>query len=432
MDATTLGILCIVAMLVFMMLGVPVVYSLGFSAVCFGLIAYGSGLLPKVGNTAFYALYNLDWIPLPLFVLLGAILARTSMGEDLFRALWKWLSRIPGGLIVSGFMGQAVMSAALGTSSSTIIVVGKVAVPEFERYGYNKRFALGGLLAGGILGPLIPPSTTMIIYSVLTRVSLGQLFTAGILPGILCAVMLSIPAILYCKFKPNYGPITRSYPWKERFRSLSKVWPVILTIVAILGSIYWGIATPSESAGLGVMAVLLIGVFIFGLRWVGIKDALVETALVNGLMMFVMTGAMLFSFVVGSANLGKFIAEIVESSSLSPWMVIIAINIILLILCCPLDELTVTFITIPIFVPLIISLGFDPLWFGIVFVVNTQMGLISPPLGMDLFVTSVVFDIPQSELLRGVMPFFLTLLVFLAIIIAFPQISLWLPAMMIK
>ncbi len=432
MSQTMMVILAVCGFIAFLLLGVPVAFSLGFIGLSLGLITLGTGVLSKLGNIPYYMLFNLDWIPLPLFILLGSLIAETTMGSDLFNAASKWLSRIPGGLMISGIFGEAVMSAALGTSSSTIIVVGKVAVPEFDKHGYNRSYAIGSLLAGGVLGPLIPPSTTMIIYSVLTETSLGRLFSAGIMPGILCAIMLALPAFLICWRRPKYGAPTGGVPWRERFASLTRIWPVILVILAILGSIYLGVATPNESAGVGVVAVLIIGIAMFDLRWPGIKRAIIEAVTVNAMMMFVFTGAALFSYIVGSGNAGKYVAELVRSSSLSPWWVIIAINILLLILCCPLDEITVTFVTLPIFVPLIVSLGFDPIWFGIVFLVNTQLGLITPPLGMDLFVTSTIFNIPTVELLRGVTPFFIALLVFLAIIIAFPQISLWLPSYMVR
>ncbi len=419
-------------MFVLMMLGVPIVFTLGISAATFGLIIYGSSVLPKLGWTTFQALYNLNWIPLPMFVLIGSLIAETTMGDDLFSAISKWMSRIPGGLIIASTWGEAVMASTLGTSATCIIVVGKVAVPEFERHGYNRKLGAGALLAGGVLGPLIPPSTTMIIYSILASVSLGQLFTAGIIPGIVLAIILTIPTLIICTLKPEYGPKTESYSWRERFRSVSRVWPVVVVILAILGSIYLGVATASEASAIGCLAVFFIAIFIFKLRWKGIRRAVLETAYINGMMLFIMIGATMFTYVVGSANVAKFIVEVVNSSTMSPWMVIITINIILLILGCLIDPLTITFVTIPIFVPLITGLGFDPIWFGILFVVNTQLGCITPPMGLDLFTMRQVFDIPTGDLLIGVTPYFIFELIFLAIIIAFPQISLWLPQQMIK
>lgn len=431
MELTTISLLCVVGLLVFMMLGVPIVYSLGFCAVAAGLIAFGPTCLPKVGWTPFHSLFNLAWTPLPLFVLLGSIVAETGIGQDLFKAAMNWLSRIRGGLIVSGIMGEAAMAATIGTSAATVVVVGKVAVPEFERYGYNRSLGLGALLAGGVLGPLIPPSATMIIYSILTDTSLGKLFIAGVIPGILLAIILSLPVILICWWRPEYAPQTQSVSWGERFYSLRKVWPVVVVMLCVLGSIYTGIATPTEAAGVGCVVVLIIAIAFFRLRLDGLRQAMTEAAIINAMIMFLLVGANFFTYIVGSSNVARDLLGFIGSSGISPWMVIIAINIVLLILGCIIDPLTITLLTIPIFFPLIISLGFDPIWFGVMFVVNTQIGLITPPMGIDLFAVKTIFNIPTGDILRGVTPFLVFLLVFLAIITAFPVISLWLPGMMI-
>jgi len=431
MDPTIISLLCILGLFIFMMLGVPIVYSLGFIAVFSGLIFLGTGTLYKVGLSPFSTLFNLGWTPLPLFVLLGAIIAESGMGKDLFRAAANWLSRIRGGLIVASILGEALLAATLGTSAAAIIVVGKVAVPEFEKQGYNRGFSLGALLAGGVLGPLIPPSATMIIYAVLTNVSLGRLFIAGIIPGIILVFFLSIPAIIICYLKPGLAPQTYRVSWKERFSSLKGVWPITLVMFSILGSIYFGIATPTETAGVGSFIVLLIAVLFFRLRWEGLRRALIETATVNGLILFIIIAASFFTYVVGSTNIAKHLHTFVESESIAPWQVIVVINIIYLILGCLIDPITITLLTIPIFVPLIISLGMDPIWFGVMFVVNTQIGLITPPMGVDLFAVKTIFNIPTGDIIRGVIPFLISEIIFLALIAAFPPISLWLPNMMV-
>lgn len=431
MDPTIISLLCILGLFIFMMLGVPIVYSLGFIAVFSGLIFLGTGTLYKVGLSPFSTLFNLGWTPLPLFVLLGAIIAESGMGKDLFQAAANWLSRIRGGLIVASILGEALLAATLGTSAAAIIVVGKVAVPEFEKQGYDRGFSLGALLAGGVLGPLIPPSATMIIYAVLTNVSLGRLFIAGIIPGIILVFFLSIPAIIICYLKPGLAPQTYRVSWKERFSSLKGVWPITLVMFSILGSIYFGIATPTETAGVGSFIVLLIAVLFFRLRWEGLRRALIETATVNGLILFIIIAASFFTYVVGSTNIAKHLHTFVESESIAPWQVIVVINIIYLILGCLIDPITITLLTIPIFVPLIISLGMDPIWFGVMFVVNTQIGLITPPMGVDLFAVKTIFNIPTGDIIRGVIPFLISEIIFLALIAAFPPISLWLPNMMV-
>lgn len=431
MDPIIISFLCILGLFIFMMIGIPIVYSMGFTALFLALITYGAAPLYKVGLSPFSTLFILGWTPLPLFVLLGTIISESGMGNDLFRVAATWLSRIRGGLVIAGILGEAMMATTLGTSAAAIMVVGKVAVPEFERQGYHRGFSLGALLAGGVLGPLIPPSATMIIYAVLTNVSVGKLFIAGIIPGIILVFFLAIPVIIICWLNPNLAPKTFSVSWRERFSSLKGVWPISLVMFCILGAIYFGIATPTETAGVGVFIVLLIAIFLFRLRWKGIKKALVEAATVNAMILFIIIGATFYTYVVGSTNVAKHLHGFVDSSSIAPWQVIVAINIILIILGCVIDPITITLLTIPIFVPLIIKMGMDPIWFGVIFTVNTQIGLITPPMGIDLFAVRTVFNVPTGELLKGVTPFLISELIFLGIISAFPQISLWLPNMMI-
>jgi C4-dicarboxylate transporter DctM subunit len=431
MDIATVSILCVAGLLVFMMLGVPIAYSLGFCAVMAGLLCFGSACLGKVGWIPFYLLYNLSWTPLPLFVLLGSIIAETKIGADLFKAARNWLGRIPGGLIISGIMGEAALAATVGVSSACTIVVGKVALPEFERHGYKRSLGLGGLLVGGALGPLIPPSAPFIIISVLAELSLGRLFMAGVVPGILLAIMLSLATILVCWLRPEFGPPGEKFSWREKFVSISKIWPVVIVILSILGSIYLGVATPTEAAGIGCVVVLLLSITLFGLRLDGIRRAITEAALINAMILFIMIGASFFTYFVGSANVAKHLFSVIESSEISPWLVIFGINVILLLLGCIIDPMTITFLAIPILFPLITSLGFDPLWFAVVFVVNVQIGLITPPMGIDLFAVKTIFDIPIGEIIRGVTPFLLVVLIFLGIIIAFPELSLWLPSRMV-
>jgi len=430
MDFTTAAIVCVVGMLFLMLMGIPVIYALGFTALVVAFFAYGPLSLEKLGWTTFNTLYDINWTPLPLFILIACLIAETKIGEDIYEAARSWLSRIPGGLIVTSIWGEAAMAAAIGTSTATILAVGKVAEPEFRRYGYDKGLAMGGLCCGGVLGPLIPPSAGMIIYGVLSETSIGRLFIAGMLPGILLALMLAAVAIIICWRKPELGPPVGGVTWKKRFSSLKRVWPIVVVMLSILGTIYTGVATPTEAAGVGCVVVLIIGVAVFDLRWEGLKRALTETAIMNGMILFMMVGAWLFSYVIGTSGAVKSITGFVTTSDLSPWLVIIAINILLLVLGCFIDAITIMLLTVPIFVPVIEALGFNPVWFGVLYVVNMQIGLITPPMGLELFLMRTAFNIPLDKLLKGVLPFLIALFIFLAILIAFPQISLWLPSMM--
>jgi C4-dicarboxylate transporter DctM subunit len=432
MDYTTAAIICVAGMLVFLIIGVPIAYSVGFVSIIVGFATFGSLCLQKVGWMTFHLLYNLSWTPLPLFTLMACIIAETKIGEDLYRAARNWLSRVPGGLISASIWGEAGMAAALGASAPTIVAVGKVAVPEFERYSYNKALGLGALVCGGVLGPLIPPSATMIIFAILSNVPLGRLFIAGIVPGLILAMMLSIVPVILCSRNPALGSKVGSVSWVERFSSLRRVWPVALVMLCVLGSIYMGIATPTEAGGVGAFVVLVIAVAFYGLRWKGLYRAMIETALINAMILIILVGTQFFAYVVGSSAMAENLATLVTSLNLPPTLIIVCIMVVLLILGCFIEGITIMMLTIPIFVPMVLALGYDPLWFGILYVTNMEIALITPPMGINLFLVRNTFDIETGELLRGILPFLCVLILFLALMVAFPELSLWLPGMMIK
>jgi C4-dicarboxylate transporter DctM subunit len=430
-DYNTASLLCAGLMLFLLVIGVPIAYALGFSSILVGYFAFGSFALQKAGWTTFQLLYNLTWTPLPLFTLMSFLIAETRMGEHLFRTARNWMSRLPGGLFVAGIIGEAGMAAALGASGPTIIAVGNVAVPEFKRYSYNKALGLGALTCGGVLGPLIPPSATMIIFAILANVPLGRLFIAGVIPGIILAIMLSIVPVVMCARNPELGRAAGKVSWGERFSSLRLIWPVVLVMFGILGSIYFGIATPTEAGGVGCFIVLVVAVLFFDLRWKGLYRALLQTAVLNATIMIILVGSSFFTYVFGSSSVAQKLSVIIASLNLSPMAVIIAIMIFLLFLGCFIDGITIMMLTVPIFIPIITDLGFDPLWFGILFVINMEIALITPPMGINFFLVRNNFNISSVELIRGVFPFLIMLILFLAITVVFPQLSLWLPGLMI-
>jgi len=424
------GTICLAVMIVMMLIGIPIAFSMLVPALAIGTITYGLPAMDLLGRTTFAFLFRDALAPLPLFFLLACIIAETSIGEELFGAASKWLSRIPGGLVASSVVGEAAMAAIMGHSGGCIITVGKVAVPQYSKYGYNRGFALGALCCGGVLGPLIPPSTTMIVLTLFAEVSLGRLFIGGIMPGILLTLLLGGTAVFMAWRNPKLGPPAGNYTWGQKFGSLKRIWLVGLVIFSILGVIYMGIATTTEAAGFGCVAALIIAIAAYKFRIPNLKRALYEGALITGMLILVIIGASFFTYVVGSSGLGKLIAQAVLDIGMSPIGFIIALSILYLLLGCIMDTMTILLLTLPIFVPAVIALGFDMVWFGVLVVVNMQIGLITPPLGLDLYIMRNTFGIPTNELLRGVMPFFIVLLVFLAVLIALPQITLWLPNMM--
>ncbi len=432
MDFGLAAILCIISMLLLLILGVPIAFSLGFSAVVFGTLAFGPMSLQKMGLATFSLFYNYSWTPLPLFVLMACVITETTIGEDLYKVARNWAPRLPGMLISASIMGEALMAATVGVSGAAIVTLGKVSEPEFKRYGYDRSLALGGLMCGGVLGPLIPPSTPFIIYGVIANVSVGHLLIAGILPGIVLAIMLAAVPLIICWRNPKLGPAAGSVSWGTRFSSLSKVWPVVVVMVAIIGSIFFGIATPTEAAGIGSVIIIIIAVTVFHLRWKGLYKALVEAAVINSMMLVIIVAASFFSYMLASAGVGDFLGGLITSLNVSPTVVVIAIMILYLILGCLFDSITITLLTIPIFAPLLTKLGLDLVWFGVLYVVNLEIGLITPPMGVNLFFVRNVFNIKTTELVKGAIPFLITLVIFLMVVLFVPQLSLWLPNLMSK
>jgi tripartite ATP-independent transporter DctM subunit len=424
------GLICLGIMIAMMLIGIPIAFSMLVPALIVGIITYGFPVMDLLGRTTFAFLFRDALAPLPLFFLLACIIAETEVGDELFGAASKWLSRVPGGLVAASIVGEAAMAAIMGHSGGCIITVGKVAVPQYEKYGYNRGFALGALCCGGVLGPLIPPSTTMIVLTLFAEVSLGRLFIGGIIPGILLTIMLAGTAIIMCWRNPKLGPPAGKYTWREKFSSLKRLWLVALIIFSILGVIYLGIATTTEAAGFGCVAALIIAIAAYKFRLPNLRRALSEAAIITGMLILVIIGASFFTYVIGSGGLGKQIAKGVMAVGISPIGFVICINILYLFLGCIMDTMTILLLTLPIFMPAVSAMGFDLVWFGVLVVVNMQIGLITPPLGLDLYLMRNTFGIPTSELLRGVVPFMIPLLIFLGILVAFPQIILWLPSMM--
>jgi tripartite ATP-independent transporter DctM subunit len=418
-------------MLVMLNLGLPIAYALGFSSMIVGFFTFGTVALSKLGWTTYHTVFNPAWTPLPLFAFIGCLIAQTRIGEDLFGSARLWLSRLPGALVVSSIMGQAGMAAVLGASAPTILAMGPVCIPELERYKYDKTMSLAALTCGGVLGPLIPPSATAIIIAGLMSMSLGPLLIAGIVPGILLAVMLSLVPIIKSTLNPSLGPTAGKVTWRERFSSLKRIWPIILTFFAILGSIFFGIATATEAGGVGALIVVIVAVIGYGVRGRAIYDAAIQTVRINAQLMFILVGAGFFSYVVGSQALARQLVEWVTAVGPHPILVVVLIQVLLLILGCFIDGMTIMMVTIPIFVPMIKSMGLNPVWFAVLYLVNMEVSLLTPPMGINFFLVKNLFEIDTVDLFKGVLPYLGMLVIFLFLLVAFPQISLWLPGLMI-
>jgi C4-dicarboxylate transporter, DctM subunit len=429
MDVTLITIACLFALLVIMGFGIPFPYVLGFCAVVGIFLAYGEAGLSQAGRIPYSTFFKMDWTPLPLFVMLGGVLSETSIGSDIFLIANRFLARLPGGLVIASIVSEAVMAATIGSSIVTLLVVGKIAVPEMEKLGYNKSFSIAAILSGGILGPLIPPSVTMVIYAIFAQVNVGKLFIAGIIPGIILTFILCIFTIVLCIKNPNLAPRKRDYK-SIKVQDLGatwKVWPIVVIILSILGGIYMGVMTATEAGGIAVVVAILLSVAFYHYRRANLFRTMIDSALINGMICFIIVGALTLTFLVGTTGMAKDLASYISTLNLSKWYIIIVINLIYLVLGCFMDSPTAMMVTLPFFIPIIKSLGLDPIWFGVLVVVNIEIGLLTPPMALNLFVARQVFNEPIGKIIHFLIPYLLVVVLFMALIIAFPQLSLWLP-----
>jgi C4-dicarboxylate transporter DctM subunit len=367
----------------------------------------------------------------PLFILMGNLVSRAGMSQELFRAANAFVGHLRGGLAMATICACAGFGAICGSSIATAATMAKVAYPAMKELGYSDRLSTGSIAAGGTLGILIPPSTIMVIYGVMTETNIGKLFAAGIIPGILATILLCI-CVQWITWKdPAAGPQGEKSSWGERLRALRGVWAVAMLFIVVMGGIYGGVFTATEGAGMGAFGGLCFAVARQALTWRTLLDSLVESARTTAMLFAILTGALMLAEFVNYTSMPADLKALVSSYNLTPIMVVAAICIIYVILGTAMDELSMILLTVPIFYPLIVDLGFDPIWFGILIVVVVEIGLISPPVGMNMFVlNSLLPQVSLKTIFWGCIPFCIVDCIRLAILVAFPILSLWLPSMM--
>ena len=431
MDVGIISIILIVVLVILLGLGTPIAFCVGFLTVV-GILAFlDPAQLYQIAEVAADSGTNLFMLTLPLFIFMGEVVSFSGIGDDLYTAAQNWLNRLPGGLAISSIATCTGFAAISGSSPATAATVGLVSIPEMVKRGYNKRLAVGSIAVGGTLGILIPPSITMIIYGVITEVSIGKLFIAGIIPGIILSFILCVAIALAVKAKPDLAPRSQAVSWGERVSSLKHVWAFIILALSIMGSIYAGIATPTESAAIGATLSLVIALLYRRLTIKSIHGALLKTVAMTAMIMFLVIGGNVFAFLLSTLTIPQYITESIAALNVSRWWIMIIINFILLVMGCLLDPMAIMVIILPIIFPIITRLGFDPVWFGIVVTMNVEMGMITPPVGLNLFILKgAVPGIEMKDIVGGSLPFLLLLTLGLAIIMVFPSLATWLPGRM--
>jgi tripartite ATP-independent transporter DctM subunit len=425
------------ALVITMVAGLPIAFATGAVAVVFGLLLFDFNILSIVVSRVFTLMGNQVLVSVPLFILMACILERAGVAEDIFRAAHVWSGRMRGGLAVAVIISCALMAAMVGVIGAEIVTMGVVALPAMLKRNYDKSLALGSICAGGGLATLIPPSVVFIMYGLNASVSIGQLYMAGIFPGLLLAGLYAIYIVVRCHLQPHLAPPATA---EELAISLSQKIALLRNLVlpgfvafSVLGSLYFGVATPTEAAGVGVLGAAIAAMVNKRFSLKNLSAAVVDTTKVTGMLYWLFFGASALIGIYTLAGGTAFLKETITGLPIGRWGILITINIIWIILGCLIDWIGILLLTAPIFVPVIVALGFDPVWFGVLFCMNMQISYISPPFGPAAFYLKGVTppDITMTDIFRSVWPYLILQVIALGIVMAFPQIALWLPATMI-
>lgn len=428
----TLGLICLALVLLLAFLRVPLAFSL--LTVSFFGIAWDYGYstsITMLSMTISDAVFSYDLAVVPLFILMGNILSKTGIAADLFRAANAYLGHIRGGLALSTMVTCAGFSAVCGSSLATAATMSKVAYPSMKKYGYSDSLASASIAAGGTLGILIPPSIILMIYGILTQTNIGELFIAGVIPGLLGLAFYMLAIYVVALFKPEHAPRGDRSNSKEKIDSLKGVWPFFMLFILIFGGIYAKIFTATEAAGMGAGFALIIAVWQKRMTWSKFKHIFLDASFTSVMLYSVLFGAMLFAKFVSFSGLAEGILATVEASGLSNYELIALIMVIFLLLGCVMDSLAIILICVPLFVPIVLANGFDLIWFGIIVVVVTEIALITPPIGMNVFVLKATLpNVSFAAIFKGLVPFIGVDLLRLILLIAVPGISLGLVELM--
>jgi len=432
MSPIIVGIIGFIVIILLLLLNTPVAVAMGVVGVVgFGYLVGWSESLSILKTVPYLSLAAYGMSVIPLFLLMGSFCFYAGISQQLYHTVYKWLGQFRGGLAMATVGACASFAAVSGSSMATAGAMGTVALPEMKKYKYAESLATGCIAAGGTMGSLIPPSITLIVYGLLTEQSIGKLFLAGIIPGILEALFYIITISILCKRNPVLGPPGEKTSFEEKVASLKDTWPVLGLFLLVMGGIYMGVFSPTEAGAIGAF-----GAFVFALakRQLGRKNlssALLETGKNTAMLLMIIVGANIFGYFLSVSRLPFELSQIVAGLAVSRYIIFAAVLSVYLFLGCFMLPMPLIIVTIPIIFPLVLSLGFDPIWFGIIVVRICEIGQITPPVGLNIFVIrGVAKDVPIGTIYRGVIPFLITDIFHLAMLVAFPQISLFLPNLM--
>jgi C4-dicarboxylate transporter DctM subunit len=430
MSPTTEGMIVLIVTLLMLVSGIPVAFGLGAISIVFLLFFQGLGSMHIVAETFLSGLDEFTLVAIPMFVMMGAAIGSSPAGKDLYEALDRWLYRLPGGLAISNIGACAIFAALTGSSPACCAAIGKMGIPEMRRRGYPDEVATGSICAGGTLGILIPPSVTFILYGIATETSIGRLFIAGVLPGI----MLTGLFILWTPFKIwrsgfRSHPADFRYSWKEKFSGVPKIMPFIAIVVGVMYVLYGGVATPSEAAGVGAGLCLVLAVVIYRLwrpeqLWAILRDTMRESVMI----LTIIAASVLFGYMLTSLYLTQTLAQSIADLHANKWLLMLLINVFLLVCGFFIPPAAIILMTSPILLPIITAAGFDPVWFGVILTINMEIGLIHPPVGLNIYIVNAIApDVPVVKVMWGTLPYVVCMMLAIVILCFFPQIATWLP-----
>ena len=432
MDTDAVAIIGFVALFILMLARVPVGMAMGLVGVTgFGYLTNYEAALKLIGQTSMRTVTDYTFGIIPMFLLMGAFVSHAGISRELFRAANAFVGHWRGGLGVATISACGGFAAICGSSVATAATFSAVAYPEMRRHNYPKSFAAGVIAAGGTLGIMIPPSTVLAVYGIITQQDIGKLFIAGILPGIFEILVLVATVVLIGYLRPGFLPSVARAPWSERRQALKEVWAPLLLFAFVIGGLYGGLFTATEAGGMGAGGAFIIGFLRGRLGRAEIKKSLLEATRTSAAVFTILIGALLFGYFLTITQTPQKVTELLTGLGIGKYGVLVLILLMYLVLGCLMDAMAMIILTVPIVFPVIVQLGFDPIWFGIIIVMTVEIGLIHPPVGMNVFVIkSMVPDIDFTTIFKGVLPFVAALIFALIVIVIFPQMATWLPSRM--
>jgi C4-dicarboxylate transporter, DctM subunit len=434
MDPVIVGVIGLIVLFILLFLGLPV----GFGMAIVGLVGFwyltpGDVALTKAVMTAFETVRSYDLATLPLFLVMAYVTFASGLSGDLYNLAAKWLGHLPGGIAIATVGACAGFAAVSSSSIASASTMGLVAIPEMKKYNYNPALSAGCVAAGGTMGSIIPPSGMFIIYGIMTETSIGKLFIGGIIPGLIEAILYMIVILALCTWKPGYGPPGPAFNLREKVIAFASCGEIIGLIILVLGGIIIGWFTPTEAGAVGAFGAILFSLLRKRINWQKIKQALWETMKTTGMIYCILIGAFIFMFFLSVTTIPFQLANFVAGLSLPPLGILAVILAIYLVLGCVMDAAAMMTLTIPIFFPIAMTLGFDPVWFGVIITAMFEIAMITPPIGMNVFVIAgIVKDVPIQTIYKGIFPFLIADVIRLAIYIFVPATVLFLPGLMMR